>query len=121
MKNFLEKYPTKEERPLEEINRKLLEYNTIVHSVEKLRETAQLFAAEHGITEPSDFSDEEALLLDTDELSINEKISILEKEKHLSERELMVLSERIELLSEIEAERDALIEKEKLYEKKLSL
>ncbi len=119
---FLNRFPTVTDRPFDEINEKLIEYTALSRSVERMRATLDAFAKEHGIN-PSAItpvgSEERAFSVDS--TIIDTKISELERNKAITERQCKIISEELECEDELTAERDELLTKELEYEKRLGI
>jgi len=119
---FLNRFPTVTDKPFDEINAKLLEYTALSRSVERMRATLDAFAKEHGIN-PSAItligSEERAFSVDS--TVIDAKISELERNKAITERQCKIISEELECEDELTAERDELLTKEREYEKRLGI
>ncbi len=118
---FLAKYPTVTERPLDEISERLSRRSAILYSLDKMKETLRDFAEKHGI------KDEDIALLDTefviniDPASLDETISELERRKAVQERALDNLMLEISTLDELIAERDAKLQLANEYTAKLAV
>ncbi len=104
---FLAGFATVSSRPFDEINEKIIEYNTLKRSVLRGRRSIEAFIAEHGINPEmltSDIAPESAP--NPDDPTLLAKISELEKEKTLLERQCRAYSDELERIDELNAERD---------------
>ena len=110
------------ENPIDEIAGKIIEYNSVCRSVDRIKAALSAYAAEHGISSqniesfslPSDVKADESEGLDT-------RISELEKEKTLLERQCRISSEEVNKIYDLQTEKDALLEKEANYTKNLTI
>jgi uncharacterized protein YhaN len=120
VRGFLAKYPTRTNRPFDEISAKILEYEALTSSLSKMRQTMNSFAREHGI-DPGRLSAEDNSLPKTPEQDpeLDFKISQAERTKILLERSISGAGEELERLDELTAERDSLAERAAEYEKRL--
>ncbi len=119
---FLSRFPTVTGTPFEEINSKLVEYATISRSVDRMRASLEDFRKEHGINPNATYNKESAESdFSYDPSAIEAKISDLEKKKALAERQCKMISDELDLADELHAERDSLIEKEKIYTERLDV
>ena len=119
---FLSRFPTVTDNPFEEIRGKLVEYATLSRSIERMRESLEAFRKEHGIDPDISFTEasaESEFLYDPS--AIEAKISELERNKALAERQCKAISDELDLADELHAELDILTEKEKIYTEKLDV
>lgn len=119
---FISRFPTLSERPYDEVAARLLEYNSLLRSLERMRASLSEFAAEHKIdTGALEANVIETLpqVIDTEELEA--KILDFERAGALSERRLKALSDELDEKDGLCAERDELIAREKEYEARLSV
>lgn len=121
IKEFLSLYPTVTDDPFFEISEHLLEYNTRSISISRMEKALADFAENHCISPDNllesipNMPEEESLA------SINEQVTLLEKQAALAERTVNMISEECEAIPEYEAEIEELTEKKALYENKLSV
>ena len=120
---FLSRFPTTTSRPFDEISSKLIEYEALFRSCEKMKISMADFAVKHGInsdmTEQTDTTESQLIQKSPEELDL--KISALEREKTLVERKIADLGEDIDKIDELSSEKQELIERAELYEKKLGV
>ena len=118
---FLAKYPTVTDRPLDEISERLSRRNAILYSLDKMKATLLDFAKKH------DIKDEDIALLDTeyvintDPSILDDAISELERRKAVQERALDNLMIDISTLDELIAERDSRLQLADEYTAKLAI
>lgn len=119
---FLSRFPTVTDSPFEEINSKLVEYATVSRSVDRMRASLEAFRKEHGIDPDTAYTEDSAeSQFSYDPSLIEAKISELERKKALAERQCKTISDELDFADELHAERDSLIEKEKIYTERLDV
>ena len=119
---FLSRFPTATQRPFDEINARLIEYNAQKLSIERMSASLAAFAEEHGIN-PENIceSDEPTLTESLESEALDEKISELERQRALSERALRNYADELERIDELQEKKEALLEKEEEYERRLGI
>ena len=118
---FLMKYPTVSDRPLDEISDRLSRRNAILYSLDKMKATLSEFAQKHDIKEEDLNILDTEYLVNTDPTALDEKISELERRKAVQERALDNLMLDISTLDDLIADRDAKLQLASEYESKLSI
>jgi len=119
---FLSRFPTVSDRPFDEINAKLVEYSTIVRSIDRMKASLEAFVTEHGINPDSIGENAKSeVVFSYDPTAIDEKIAELERNLAVTERQCKTISDELELSDELQAERDSLIEKEQAYTERLNV
>ncbi len=114
---FLSRYPTSTSRPFDEINSKIIEYNTRGHTITRMRESIQAFVNEHGIntessTEDTSFTE---YIPNPDDPTLLAKIAELERSKTLIERQCTAYADELDRIDSLYAERDEYTEKLEKY------
>ncbi len=114
---FISSFPTKSERPLDEIYEMLKGYTAAIAAAKRTRENAARYAEEHSIVE-SDLTlpSIDAKISETADGNAEEKILSLENKKALVERQMDELYKDIELYDEAVMARDELSELLSEYE-----
>ena len=85
---FLSRFPVRSERPFDEINSKIIEYATVRRTLLRTKSSIEEFITEHGI-DPENLScgNFTEYIPNPDDPTLLAKISELEKEKTLIERQ----------------------------------
>ena len=119
---FLSLFPTVSARPFDEINTKLIEYTSLCRSLERMKKSLYDFSREHGIDESSLCEESEYKdVPSSDDPALNGRIDELVRSRALLERQCRVMSEEIERIDELTAERDSLTQKAREYEARLDI
>lgn len=122
IQSFTKNFKTTSAYPIEEIERKLLEYDSLSKSVLRIQSSMESFAKEHGIVydtiddrEICDFEVQE------NEQDVLLKISEFERRRTLLERQCREAELEIERIEDIKNNIAELTEKEKKYQKDLNI
>lgn len=117
---FLSLFPTVSSRPFDEISAKLVEYTSLSRSLERTKKAIFDFSREHGIDEASLSEELDCKNIPSpDDPMLNERIDELVRSRALLERQCRVLSDQIDRIDDLTAEKNALIEKAEEYESRL--
>ena len=121
---FLSRFPTLSQKPFDEISKNIFELETVKKSIDSKKQIMSKFAYENGInpdevdlltkTNPAECSNEKDA--ETDAL-----ISMLEKERTLSEQKLSSISDEIERIEELTDEKEQLCDRASNLQKKLEV
>lgn len=119
---FISLFPTVTERPFDEIRSNLIEYTAICRSLDRMRESLEEFAKEHGIDEESICkTDVSPCTQNPNDPELNERISELERSKAVLERQCGIMSEDIERIDELTSQKEILLERISEYEYRLDI
>ncbi len=101
---FIGKFRTTTSRPLDEISSKIIEYNTLIRTIDRTKESIDAFVLMHGInTEELSCENMTDYVPNPDNPTLLAKLSELEKKKALLERQCQAYSEETDRIDELTA------------------